>query len=98
MDEIDAIIAELVDAGALMVDGMYLEDFTYRFDMTILKEKFPDIYDLIMADIDETVLELMNYGYVSVEYDENLQAHMSLTEKGYRAAEELKNRKEGYNG
>jgi len=83
MDEIDALIAELVDAGALLVDGMILDEFTYRFDMKILKEKYPDIYDIIMEDIDDTMLELLDREYISVEYDENLEAHFSLTEKGY---------------
>ena len=83
MDEIDVLIAELVDAGALLVDGMLLDEFTYRFDMKILKEKYPDIYDIVMEDIDDTMLELLDRGYVSLEYDENLEAHFSLTEKGY---------------
>ena len=83
MDEIDALIAELVDAGALLVDGMLLDEFTYRFDMKILKEKYPDIYDIVMEDIDDTMLELLDREYVSLEYDENLEAHFSLTEKGY---------------
>lgn len=90
MDEIDAVIAQLVDDGALIVDGMYLDEFTYRFDMKILKEKHPDIYEIIMKDVDDTLLELLDYGYVSVEYDENLEARFSLTEKGFQAAEELK--------
>lgn len=83
MDEIDALIAEMVDAGALLVDGMLLDEFTYRFDMKILKEKYPDVYDIIMEDIDDTMLELLDREYISVEYDENLEAHFSLTEKGY---------------
>jgi hypothetical protein len=83
MDEIDALIAELVDAGALLIDGMLLDEFTYRFDMKILKEKYPDIYDIIMEDIDDTMLELLDREYISVEYDENLEARFSLTEKGY---------------
>ena len=83
MDEIDALIAELVDAGALLVDGMLLDEFTYKFDMKILKEKYPDIYDIVMEDIDDTMLELLDREYVSLEYDENLEAHFSLTEKGY---------------
>jgi len=83
MDEIDALIAELVDAGALLIDGMLLDEFTYRFDMKILKEKYPDVYDIIMEDIDDTMLELLDREYISVEYDENLEAHFSLTEKGY---------------
>jgi len=83
MDEIDALIAELVDAGALLVDGMLLDEFTYRFDMKILKEKYPDIYDIVMEDIDDAMLELLDREYISVEYNENLEARFSLTEKGY---------------
>lgn len=98
MDEIDAMIAQLVDDGALIVDGMYMDEFTYRFDMKILKEKHPDVYDLIMKDVDETLLELLNYGYVSVEYDEKLEAKFSLTEKGFMAAEEIKKRNGEYYG
>ena len=98
MDEIDALIAELVDAGALLVDGMLLDEFTYRFDMKILKEKYPDIYDIVMEDVDETMLQLLNCGYISVEYNESLDATFSLTDKGLQAAEEIKKIKGDYDG
>ena len=89
MDNVDKLIAELIDAGALEPEGMLGDEFTYRFDMKILKDQFPEIYDVLIEEMDEELLQLFEEGIMNIEYDENLEVMFSLTEKGRAYAESL---------
>jgi hypothetical protein len=42
-----------------------------------------------MEEVDETILSLYEKGLVDVEYDENLVARFSLTEKGEQVTDQL---------
>lgn len=79
--EIDLYIADLVSQGGieLIVD----ENGNTFFSITDkTKELAPDLYDLIVEELNETVLELYNKGLVNIEYNEELEPLFSLTEYG----------------
>jgi hypothetical protein len=86
--EVDAIIAEMVDFGVLQPNGMYGEEFTYNVDMKSAKKHFPEFYQMLMQDVDDTMLELVKHDLVSVNYDENLTASFEITEKGKEVLED----------
>jgi hypothetical protein len=81
-EETEMLIQYLVDMGAAEWDGMdeYGERM-YKFNMPVLLKVMPELYDEIMADIDETLLDLYKQELVEIEYDENLQASFKLSEK-----------------
>lgn len=87
-DEVDEVIARLVDDGALTVSGMYGEEFTYNVNPDRMKEVFPEFYGLFMNEVNDTLLDLMDQGLVSVEYDENLKPWFSITDKGKEIVDE----------
>lgn len=88
-EEIDEIIAELVEVGALVPHGMFNGEFTYTIMPEILKAYNPELYDLYMEELDDTLIELVKKDFVSVEYDENLTPRFSLTETGKKVADQL---------
>jgi hypothetical protein len=55
-----------------------------------MKEKNFELYELMMSDTNQALLSLYEEGLISVEYDENLEAHFYPTEKG---KEHFKNNK-----
>jgi len=88
-EEIDQVIGELVAAGALEIDGMYHDELTYRVNLNVMEEVFPEFFKIHMEEVDETILSLYEKGLVDVEYDENLVARFSLTEKGEKFTDQL---------
>jgi len=88
-EEIDQVIGELVAAGALEIDGMYHDELTYRVNLNVMEEVFPEFFKIHMEEVDETILSLYEKGLVDVEYDENLVARFSLTEKGEQVTDQL---------
>lgn len=89
MSEEDELIAELVDVGALEPHGMDGDEFIYTMNSEIMKSYFPDLYDAMMADVSEALMNLYERGLVDVEYDENLNPLFSITEDGRRIAENM---------
>jgi len=57
--------------------------------MDMLKEVLPDLYDTIMEDLDNTMLELYEKGLAEVEYDEQLNAHFKISEEGKQVLKSL---------
>jgi DNA-binding transcriptional ArsR family regulator len=88
-EEIDQVIGELVAAGALEIDGMYHDELTYRVNLNVMEEVFPEFFKIHMEEVDQTILSLYEKGLVDVEYDENLVARFSLTEKGEKVTDQL---------
>lgn len=82
-ESIEEMTNYLIQNEALDLYGMTDEgELTYRFNFEILKEKMPGLYDMIMEDINESILDLYKEGYVDMEYDENLEAKFKVNEKG----------------
>lgn len=89
-EETEFVIQYLVDHGAAEWDGMdtYGERM-FKFNMDVLAKVMPDLWQQIMNDVDQTLLDLFNAGLANVEYDENLEATISLTEEGEEALKAL---------
>ena len=88
-EQVEQFIGELVEAGALEVDGMYHDELTYRVNLNVMEEVFPEFFKIHMQEVDETILSLYEKGFINVEYDENLNARFSLTEKGEKVTDQL---------
>lgn len=84
------MIAYLEEQGALSWDGMDEDgEPLFKFNLEILREIMPPLYDEIMKDIDEDLMILFENGYVDLEYDENLNALFRISEKGVEWAESM---------
>jgi hypothetical protein len=84
MSEEDDIIEFLQSQGALILEGVAENgEPVFKFNLEILKEVMPPLYDDIMADIDADLMTLYQEGLVDVEYDENLNAKFKISKKGY---------------
>lgn len=82
-DEMDEYIDWLIEVGILVEDGFDEDgDETYTYDFERMKEINPELYDAVMAGINENLMHLYEAGLVKVEYDEELRAHFSATEEG----------------
>jgi len=89
-EETELVIQYLVDHGAAEWDGIdaYGERM-FRFNMEVLAVVMPELWQQVMEDVDNTLLELFEAGLANVEYDENLLATISLTEQGEQALKAL---------
>lgn len=82
-DDLDLFVLELIEKGAMEPHGVDSDgEILYRFNMKILKEVAPQMYDNVMDDLDKDLMNLYELGLVDISYDENLNATFSLSEKG----------------
>ena len=89
-EETELVIQYLVDHGAAEWDGIDLYgEKMFRFNMDVLAKVMPELWQQVMEDVDNTLLELFEAGLANVEYDENLEATISLTEEGEQALKSL---------
>ena len=73
-----------------MWDGMdQYGERMYRFNMDILKDVMPELYEEIMGDVDRAMLELFDQGLVDIEYNENLEAMFKISKKARLILEDL---------
>lgn len=91
-DEVSKLQNFLIEKGIMELYGMTKDgDVTFKINMVLLKETFPQLYDLIQSDMNETLIDLYQKGVVDISYDENLEASFGLSkdaidflqEKGY---------------
>ena len=89
-EETEMTIQYLVEQGAAEWDGIdkYGERM-FKFNMPILLEVMPELYHEIMADLDNTMLDLYKKELVEVEYNENLEAIFTISEKAKNMLDEL---------
>jgi len=57
-------------------------EILYQYNFARLKELMPELYEEIMAGLNDRMLNLFNEGLVSVEYDEDLVPHFVATPEG----------------
>jgi hypothetical protein len=80
------IMEYLVEEGAAMLDGIDEDgEPVYKFDLDILEEVMPDLYQVIMDDMDSQLIDLYQKGLIEVDYDENLNARMTVSQEGKQA-------------
>lgn len=80
---IDAIIADLEECGGLewiVMDGE--GERLFRFHLDIVKEVMPELYEVMMEDINDELMHLYSEGLVELEYTENLEPLFKISEKG----------------
>ena len=81
--EDEKMIGWLEEQGAIVWDGVANNgEAVFRFDLDKLKEVLPALYEEIMSDIDNDLIQLYQEGFVEIEYDENLNALFRATDKG----------------
>jgi len=95
-ERIDQEIQYLLDVGALTISGMDGEEPVYNMVPEVLKIVSPDLYEIMMKEIDDTVLSLYKQGLVSIEYNEDLKAIISITDDGIDMVEEMIKNGNGY--
>jgi len=79
----EQVIGYLINVGAAIWDGMDDSgERIFKFNMPLLQEVMPELYDQIMEDIDEVMLDLYERELVEVEYNEELEARFKISEEG----------------
>lgn len=82
-DEEDQIIGWLEEQGALIWDGVAEDgEPMFRFDLEVLKVVMPPLYESIIKEMDDDLMQLYQEGLIEIEYNENLEALFKLSEKG----------------
>ena len=82
-DEADDFVERMIEAGILVEDGFDEDgELTYTYNFELMKVLLPEMYDDIMAGINDNLISLYQMGYVKIEYNEDLKAVFSATEEG----------------
>jgi hypothetical protein len=79
-DGFDQMMEHYVEIGAVTVNGI---DKSGNFIYVITdkaKELAPDLWEVHHEMIDETLISLFEQGLIDVEYDEDLNANMKISE------------------
>ena len=83
------IMEYLISEGAAILDGIDEDgEPVYKFDMEILEEVMPELHQVLVEDMDNILLDLYQRELIEVSYDEELNAHMIVSEEGKRILEE----------
>lgn len=81
-DDEEFFLEKLIELGIAELSGMTAQgEITYLFDMVKMKDKFPELYAVMMEETEEALMELYGKGLVDVEYDENLEPMFSISEE-----------------
>jgi hypothetical protein len=84
----DDIIGHYIEIGAIEIAGVD-KDGEILFSITEkAKEIAPELWESHQEHIDNTLIDLYEKGLIEVEYDENLEAGIRLSEAGIEASRE----------
>jgi hypothetical protein len=84
----DDLFQYYLEIGAIEIAGID-PDGELIFKVTEYAEEVaPELWDSHTNYVDKTLIDLFNKDLISVEYDENLQATISLTPEAYKIIEE----------
>lgn len=84
----DSRMAHYLEIGAIELAGMD-EDGEMLFTINDSAEELaPELWQAHMDYIDKNLIELYEAGYLKVDYDDNLEAMISLSEEGFKIAKE----------
>jgi hypothetical protein len=82
-------MAYYIEIGAVELAGMD-EDGEFIFQITDkAKEVAPELWQAHIEYVDESLMELFELGFIEVTYDENLEAHLNVSEAGKKLAKEM---------
>ncbi len=78
-----------IEIGAIREAGIDENgEIVYEIDEENTKRLAPELWESHLEYVDRVLLDLYKDGLVDVEYDENLNATMLFTEKGFEIAKE----------
>lgn len=81
-------LARYMEMGVVNLAGVN-EDGEAVYEITELaKELAPELWQAHMDYVDQAMVEMFEAGLLNVEYNENLEAIIHLSEEGYRVAQE----------
>lgn len=84
----DLRLAHYIEIGAVEAAGVS-EDGEMIFAISEdAKEIAPELWEAHMNYVDNTLLELFDAGLINIEYDENLEATITLSPEGLKIAKE----------
>ena len=80
--EEEAYFAYLLEVGAMEIQGVAPDgQLMFKPNPEKMKEYAPEMYEMMQADIESSLLELYKEGMVDMEYDDNLVAKFRMTDK-----------------
>jgi len=82
-EEHKELMEYLIEEGAAEIDGIdeYGEPI-FKFDMEILEEVMPELHQVLVDDMDQILLDLYQRDLIEISYDEELNAHMTISPEG----------------
>ena len=84
-EEHKQILNYLMEEGAAFFEGFDDDgEPMYVFDMEVLEEVMPELHQAMQDDMDGILLDLYQRELIEVTYDEDLNAHMTISEEGKR--------------
>lgn len=88
-DEIEQFMHYLEDEGVLEWVGMSTDgDRTFVFNFDKMAEIFPELYDAMMQELDDELMNLYQLGFVTIEYDTDLIPQFRITDAGKKYLED----------
>ena len=82
--EFEDYMTELIDQGAIYETGQFDTNGQpiYKFNLSIIKEVRPDMYAIMMEELDEDLTLLYQKGLVDIDYNENLEVTFKINDAG----------------
>mgnify|MGYP003333016509 CR=1 FL=1 len=88
---IESMINDLEDQGVFEWVGMAEDgDRILAPNLNRMKEVVPDMYNMMIGEMEEAMFALYERGLVEIEYDENLQPGFRSSEEGKRLMQEYR--------
>ena len=78
-----------IEIGAVEIAGVNEDGEIILAINEIAIDIAPELWEAHTQYVDKTLIDLYEAGYVKVEYDENLEAMISLNKEGFEIAKEL---------
>lgn len=88
-DNYDEKLAHYIEIGAIEAAGVDENgEFIFAINESA-KELAPELWEAHTDFVDKSLVELYEAGYLKVEYDENLEATISLSPEGLKIAKSM---------
>jgi hypothetical protein len=88
-EEFEKDISRYIELGVINVEGVDKDgEIIYSIDESA-KDLAPELWESHQAYVDRGLLDLYNRGLIEVEYDENLEATIWLSQEGKEIAKEM---------
>jgi len=82
--EFDNYFEELIEIGAVIDTGSLdlMGNPIYKFDLKMLQEVRPDMYEVMIDELDRDLIELYRKGLIDIDYNDQLQATFKINDAG----------------